>query len=170
MDQDQDSRSSIVIIEAGAGWPAWIVEYQRRAPNATVVAQTASEGPTEFRARVLHRLDEIGRGPNVLSVAVVLCAETAAVEARSEREVVCRALANALAAGDLVIAATDDAEPFKQELFGLAGRLCEGPNGARANVRVRFSSSESGTMPSVVPTAAPGSSPRASPRRAANSE
>lgn len=166
MDKDQDSRSSIVVIEAGAGWPAWIAEYQRRAPNATVVAQTASEGHSEFRARVLHRLDEIGRGPNVLSVAVVLCAETALEMARAEREAVCRALAAALGPGDLVLAATEDGEPFKQELFGLAGRLCEGPNGARVNVRVRFSSSESGTMPSVVPTAHPSSHPR----RAANSQ
>jgi hypothetical protein len=166
MDKDQDSRSSIVIIEAGAGWPAWIAEYQRRAPNATVVAQTASEGHDEFKARVLHRLDEIGRGPYLLSVAVMLCAENSNDGVRSAREQVCRALSAALGAGDLVLAATDDAEPFKQELFGLAGRLCEGPNGARTNVRVRFSSSESGTMPSVVPT----SHPSSSPRRAANSQ
>jgi len=166
MDKDQDSRSSIVIIEAGAGWPVWIAEYQRRAPNATVVAQTASEGYAEFRVRVLHRLDEIGRGPNLLSVGVVLCAETAQEEARVAREDVCRALAAALGDGDLVIAATDDTEPFKQELFALAGRLCEGPNASRVNVRVRFSSSESGTMPSVAPTAVPSSSPR----RVANSE
>src|SRR5690242_16528356 len=72
---NEDSRSSIVIIEAGAGWPTWIAEYQRRAPNATVVAQTASETHEDFEGRVLHRLDEMGRGPNVLSVAVVLCSE-----------------------------------------------------------------------------------------------
>lgn len=167
MDMDQDSRSSIVIIEAGAGWPAWITEYQRRAPNATVVAQTASEGPAEFRGRVLHRLDEIGRGPDVLTVAVVLCAENAQEQARSARESVCYALSRALDGGDLVLAATDDAEPFKQELFALAGRLCEAPHASRVNVRVRFSSSESGTMPSVMPVTRASSSP---PRRVASSE
>jgi hypothetical protein len=166
MDIDQDSRSSIVIIEAGAGWPAWIAEYQRRAPQATVVAQTASEGHVEFRVRVLHRLDEIGRGPNVLCVGVVLCAETAHEGARAEREGICHALSSALGDGDLVLAATDDAEPFKQELFALAGRLCEAPHASRVNVRVRFSSNESGTMPSVMAAAHPSSSPR----RAANSE
>jgi hypothetical protein len=166
MDMDQDSRSSIVVIEAGAGWPAWIAEYQRRAPNATVVAQTASEGHAEFRARVLHRLEEMGRGVNVLSVAVVLCAENAHEHARTSRESICHALSVALEGGDLVLAATDDAEPFKQELFALAGRLCEAPHASRVNVRVRFSSSESGTMPSVVPTVRQSSSPR----RAANSE
>jgi hypothetical protein len=165
MDQDQDSRSSIVVIEAGAGWPAWIAEYQRRAPNATVVAQTASEAHDEFRVRVLHRLDEMGRGPNLLSVAVVLCAETLLEEVRSARESVCHALADALGGGELVIAATDDAEPFKQELFALAGAVCERPNGIRVNVRVRFSSSDSGTMPSVLPTTGPSSGQR----RAANS-
>lgn len=166
MDMDQDSRSSIVVIEAGAGWPAWIAEYQRRAPNATVVAQTASEGDAEFRRRVLHRLDEMGRGSNVLSVAVVLCAENAHEQAQTSRESICHALSAALGGGDLVLAATDDTEPFKQELFALAGRLCEAPHASRVNVRVRFSSSESGTMPSVVPLARQSSSPR----RAVNSE
>lgn len=165
MDMDQDSRSSIVIIEAGAGWPGWIAEYQRRAPNATVVAQTASEGPAEFRQRVLHRLDEMGKGSNVLSVGVVLCAEAAHDEARFAREGICRALTAALDGGDLVLAATDDTAPFKQELFALAGRLCEGPHASRVNVRVRFSSGESGTMPSVMPT----SRHTPVPRRAANS-
>jgi hypothetical protein len=158
---NEDSRSSIVVIEAGAGWPAWIAEYQRRAPNATVVAQTASEGHTEFQVRVLHRLDEMGKGSNVLSVAVVLCAENAHDGVRASRERVCEALALALEGGDLVIAATDDAEPFKQELFALAGRLCEAPHASRVNVRVRFSSSESGTMPSVMPVAQPSSTRRA---------
>jgi len=152
---NEDSRSSIVIIEAGAGWPTWIAEYQRRAPNATVVAQTASEEHTDFEVRVLRRLDEMGRGSNVLSVAVVLCAENAQHAARAGREGVCQALIRALDGGDLVLAATDDAEAFKQELFALAGRLCETPRGKRVNVRVRFSSSESGTMPSVMPVAPP---------------
>jgi hypothetical protein len=161
---NEDSRSSIVIIEAGAGWPAWIAEYQRRAPNATVVAQTASESHEDFEGRVLHRLDEMGRGPNVLSVAVVLCSENNQSSALDGRERVCGALVTALCGGDLVLAATDDAAPFKQELFALAGRLCEVPQTTRVNVRVRFSSSESGTMPSVVPTAP------ASTRRAAGIE
>jgi hypothetical protein len=65
------------------------------------------------------------------------------------------ALVRALDGGDLVLAATDDTEAFKQELFALAGRLCETPRGARVNVRVRFSSSESGTMPSVMPVTPP---------------
>jgi hypothetical protein len=42
MDQ-KDTRSSVVIIEAGAGWPTWITEYQRRAPNAAVVAQSSTD-------------------------------------------------------------------------------------------------------------------------------
>jgi hypothetical protein len=94
----------------------------------------------------------------------VLCAENTHDGARSARERICHALARALEGGDVVIAATDDAEPFKQELFALAGRLCEGPRGKRVNVRVRFSSSESGTMPSVVPLSPP------STRRAAGIE
>lgn len=167
MDQDQDSQCSIVVIEAGAGWPTWIAEYQRRAPNATVVAQTASERYPDFRARVLRRVDEMmGRSRNLLSVAIVLCADNTEEEALAARDGICGALVTALREGDLVLAASDDAKTFKQELFGLAGRLCVGPNASRVNVRVRFSSSESGTMPSVVPVSVPASSPR----RAVNSD
>jgi hypothetical protein len=72
MDRDQESRTSIVVIEAGAGWPSWITEYQQRAPNASVVAQTASEPIEALRARALHRLEELKRGPGRLGVGILL--------------------------------------------------------------------------------------------------
>jgi len=154
MERDQDSRSSIVIIEAGAGWPAWITEYQQRAPNAAVIAQTASEEPETFRTRVLSRLHESARGPSVLSVGIVLCVETASPEQKAAREQICREIVNLLSkSGDLVLAANEGAESFKHELFALAGELCEGEAVPRVNVRVRFAVSESGTMPSVLPGA-----------------
>jgi hypothetical protein len=156
MERDQDIRSSIVIIEAGAGWPAWITEYQQRAPNAAVIAQTANEEPESFRARVLARLPESARGPSVLSVGIVLCSERATVEQKAAREQICRSIVNLLSSsGDLVLAANEGAESFKHELFALAGKLCEGAAVPRVNVRVRFAMSESGTMPSVLPGAVP---------------
>lgn len=152
MDTDLDSRSSIVIIEAGAGWPSWITDYQRIAPNAAVVAQSANEDPEAFRTRVLHRVDELARRPGKLSVGVVLCVENATAEQHVTREIVSRALASALSStGDLVLAAIEGRESFKHELFALAGELCENDSGKRVNVRVRFATSESGTMPSVLP-------------------
>ena len=152
MERDQDSRSSIVIIEAGAGWPAWITEYQQRAPNASVIAQTANEPASAFRTRVLARLEEARRSASPLSVGIMLCVEGATVEQKEARVAICRIIVNQLSsAGDLVLAANEGAEPFKHELFALAGELCEGPTVPHVNVRVRFAVSESGTMPSVLP-------------------
>jgi hypothetical protein len=154
MERDQDIRSSIVIIEAGAGWPAWITEYQQRAPNASVIAQTASEEPSTFRTRVLARLEEGTRNSSLLSVGIVLCVESSTPEQKAAREEICRAIVRSLTgSGDLVLAANEGADSFKQELFSLAGQLCEGAAVPRVNVRVRFAMSESGTMPSVLPGA-----------------
>jgi hypothetical protein len=153
-DREQDSQSSIVIIEAGAGFPAWITEYQQRAPNAAVVAQTAGESPVAFRARVLHRLDEITRSAGVLSIGIALCVEDAGGEQRAARASICREIVGRMrASGDLVLAATDGDQAFKHELFALAGELCSNDRVPHVNVRVRFANNQSGTMPSVVPVA-----------------
>lgn len=155
MDKDQDTRTSIVVIEAGAGWPQWITEYQRRAPNATVIAQTASETPGDFGGRALHRLEEIKRGTGRLGVGILLCSEGATDALRSARRSVAHAIVEALqGSGDLVLAAVEGTEAFQQELFVLAGDLCEDQSVPRVNVRVRFGTSQSGTMPSVLPVAA----------------
>jgi hypothetical protein len=152
MDKDQDTRNSIVVIEAGAGWPQWITEYQRRAPNASVIAQAASETPAEFGGRALHRLNEIQRGPGRLGVGILLCTERVGEELRTARRRVAHAIVEALhGSGDLVLAAIEGTEAFQQELFVLAGDLCEDQSVARVNVRVRFGTSQSGTMPSVLP-------------------
>jgi hypothetical protein len=154
MDKDQDTRNSIVVIEAGAGWPQWITEYQRRAPNASVIAQTASEPPGEFGGRALHRLEEIQRGPGRLGVGILLCADSPSEEQRTSRRKVAHAIVAALhGSGDLVLAAIEGTEAFQQELFVLAGDLCEDQSVPRVNVRVRFGASQSGTMPSVLPVA-----------------
>lgn len=155
MDMDQETRNSIVVIEAGAGWPQWITEYQRRAPNASVIAQTAAEPPGDFGARALHRLGEITRGPGRLGVGILLCAEGVTGESRASRRSVAHAIVEALrGSGDLVLAAIEGTEAFQQELFVLAGDLCEDESVPRVNVRVRFGASQSGTMPSVLPVAA----------------
>jgi len=154
MDKDQDTRTSIVVIEAGAGWPSWITDYQRRAPNASVIAQTANESPADFGARSLHRLEEIQRGTGRFGVGILLCSDGANEELRAARRTVAHAIVAALhGSGDLVLAAVEGTEAFQQELFVLAGELCEDESVPRVNVRVRFGTSQSGTMPSVLPAA-----------------
>jgi hypothetical protein len=154
MEQEHDTRMSLVVIEAGAGWPHWITEYQRRAPNASVIAQTSNEAPEQFGVRVLRRVEEIVRGPGRFGVAILLCTETAGPEQQTVRAHLAREMVQALhGTGDLVLAALEGSDAFQQELFVLAGNLCEDESVSRVNVRVRFGGRQSGTMPSVLPAA-----------------
>ena len=150
----KDTRSSIVIIEAGAGWPTWITEYQRRAPNAAVVAQSATDRIDAFRERVVRRVGEVAMQHQALHVGILVCGEGQEPERSAVRREICRAIVNALdGRGDFVLAANEDCdEAFKHELLELVGELCEERPGSRVHIRVRFSTGRSGTMPSVVPT------------------
>ena len=77
--------------------------------------------------------------------------------ASSVRREICHAIVNALdSKGDFVLAANEDCdERFKHELMELVGELAEERAGSHINIRVRFSTGKSGTMPSVVPTDLP---------------
>ena len=153
----KDTRSSIVIIEAGAGWPTWIAEYQRRAPNAAVVAQSATDRIDSFRERVVRRVGEIAMQHQALHVGILVCGDGQEPERSAVRREICRAVVHALdGRGDFVLAANEDCdEAFKHELLELVGELCEERPGSRVHIRVRFSTGRSGTMPSVVPTTMP---------------
>ena len=165
MDQ-KDTRSSVVIIEAGAGWPTWITEYQRRAPNAAVVAQSATDPVDAFRERVVRRVGEIAMQHKSLHVGILVCGDGREAQRESVRREICHAIVNALdSKGDFVLAANEDCdERFKHELMELVGELAEERAGSHINIRVRFSTGKSGTMPSVVPTVFP------TPREAAGNE
>ena len=102
---------------------------------------------------MLHRLAEIERSPLTLNVAVVVCTDMGLSPQGDARRAICRAIAQVLCVrGELVLAAIEDTTPaFKQELFELAGELCEEFADRHVNVRVRFSTAKSGMMPSVLP-------------------
>jgi hypothetical protein len=156
MDQ-KDTRSSVVIIEAGAGWPTWITEYQRRAPNAAVVAQAATDPLDAFRERVVRRVGEIAMQHHAVHIGIVVCGDDRDPARRAVRWEICRAIVNALdSKGDVVLAASEDCDArLKHELMELAGELAEERAGSHINVRVRFSTGKSGTMPSVIPATFP---------------
>jgi len=162
--EQKDTRSSVVIIEAGAGWPTWISDYQRRAPHAAVVAQAATDPVDVFRERVVKRVGELALQQQPLHVGILVCGDDQEPARSAVRREICRAVVNSLdPTGDLVLAANEDCEErFKHELLALAGELCEERAGSRVNVRVRFSTGKSGTMPSVLP-------PAVTPREAAGS-
>jgi hypothetical protein len=164
--ENSDDLMSIVVLEAGAVWPPWLTEYQRLAPNAVVIAQAASEPAAAFQSRVLHRVAEAaatGSGVRVrVRVGVIVSVDSPAEERIMLRQNVARALLKAMGTGheaELVLAGdSEELEASRQQLFELAGTLCEELGGSLVNVRVRFSNSKSGVMRSVSP-----SSPDAEP-------
>ena len=151
--ESNDDLMSIVVLEAGATWPLWLTEYQRLAPNAVVVAQDREESADTFGKRVVHRIaDAISKSTSRVRFGVLVAASSRDEARIAMREVVARAILKALGSqkeGDLALANDGgEGDPSRQELFNLAGTLCEELSGTNVNVRVRFTG-KSGVMRSV---------------------
>jgi hypothetical protein len=156
--ENSDDLMSIVVLEAGAAWPAWLTEYQRLAPNAVVIAQARSEEPEAFRARVVHRITEATTSSGARVRVGVIIAGDSSDEARLPlRENVARAILKVMAPAreaELVLAGDgQEMDDSRHELFELAGALCEELGGTQVSVKVRFSNGKSGVMRSVAPSA-----------------
>jgi hypothetical protein len=156
LEPESDNLSSIVIVELGAGWPHWLVEYQRTAPNSVVVAQAVGDTPGDFAARVLHRIEEIKAAHDrSVRVGVLVCNGEPDPELIPVRRTICMGLLSALtrSGSELLLAVNDRHDGSQHTIFALAGDLCEVVGDPRVSVRVRFfaESGGSGTMPSVAP-------------------
>jgi hypothetical protein len=155
--ENSDDLMSIVVLEAGAAWPAWLTEYQRLAPNAVVIAQAAPEAVEAFQERVLHRVAEAASSGNGrVRVGVIVSADSPAQDRLELRQRVARALLKAMGTSreaELVLAGdSEELEVSRHGLIALAGTLCEELGGTLVNVRVRFSNTKSGVMRSVSPS------------------
>jgi hypothetical protein len=157
--ENNDDLMSIVVLEAGAAWPAWLTEYQKLAPNAVVIAQARSESCESLGARVAHRVGEALNDDGVrVRVGVIVAADVDGESRGAARESIARTLIRAMRAqsgeADLVLAGdNDDLEASRHELFALTGTLCEELGGSKVSVRVRFSNAKSGIMRSAAPSA-----------------
>jgi hypothetical protein len=155
MNEKTDSLGSVVVLEEGAGYPSWIAEYQRRAPNCVVIAHNDGESMEELTARVVRRLPELN---GELRVGIVACAASVEPSHLAMREQLCRTLLSALnpkGGGEVVLAASlAGSDGSKHAIFELAGALCDDLRGSNRVVRVRFSNGrcESGIMPSLAST------------------
>jgi hypothetical protein len=155
---ESDNLSSIVVVELGAGWPHWLVDYQRAAPNSIVVAQAVGDTPHDFAARALHRIAEAKVAHDrLVRVGVMVCNGEPDPELLTVRRSICTELLGVLmrSGSELVLAVNDRHEGSKHAIFALAGDLCEVVGDPQVSVRVRFfaESGGSGTMPSVAPVA-----------------
>jgi hypothetical protein len=152
--ESSDDLMSIVVLEAGAAWPAWLAEYQRLAPNAVVVAQARTEDAEVFGRRVVHRITEATHGSGArVRVGVIVAGDSGDEGRLSLRENVARAILRKMVPGreaELVLAGDGhELDRSRQDLFELAGALCEELGGTGVSVRVRFSHAKSGVMRTV---------------------
>lgn len=157
MPESSGDLMSIVVLEAGAAWPAWLTEYQRLAPNAVVIAQASVESSEVFQRRVLSRVAEASHTESArVRVGVIVSADQPGQQRGALRQGVARALLKAMGTAheaELVLAgASEELGASRHELFALAGSLCEELGGTRVNVRVRFAGGRSGVMRSVTPS------------------
>ena len=156
MQESRDDLMSIVVLETGAAWPAWLAEYQQLAPNAVVIAQVRGEALDTFRARVIHRMQEaaISSGARV-RVGVIIVAPVAGEELLELRESVARALLQLMGSSNeaelVLVGDGHETDPARHELFAIAGALCEELGGSKVDVHVRFSNNKSGIMCSLAP-------------------
>ncbi len=137
---DEERATTLVLMESGAFWPAWVKEVQRRAPNSMVEVQSASESVESFGGRVLRRLMSLRDRGVQLRAAVYAAASPSSEQERGVRRLLCGTLLDVLHdGGELVLSGAGwctwgvDARS-REELMTLAGELsCQLPlsGGAR---------------------------------------
>lgn len=137
-------------MEAGAMWPVWVKELQRRAPNSMVEVQPSSERVRCFAARVQRRLTSLRQRGVALVGAVYAAASPVTEEERRVRWELCRVLLDTLApTGELVLSGAGwgtwgvDARS-REDLLGLAGDLSCRLKGQTVSVRFSDPSEQSG--------------------------
>jgi hypothetical protein len=162
MQHADEALLSVVVLEAGSSWPPWLGEYQRRAPNSVVVAQSAEESGHDFALRIARRTDEIAAGDAAIHAALLVSNGALDEVSVAVRKQLCGSLLRVMVQkrqGELVLAAdTRAGDDLRHELFALAGTLCDELRGTEVSVRVRFGSGRpetavSGVMKSVLPPA-----------------
>jgi hypothetical protein len=149
--ESSDDLVSVVVLEAGAGWPAWLAEYQRLAPNAVVIAQTRAEAPAAFRGRVVHRINEAtSAGRARVRVGVIVAGDETGDALLSLREDVARSILKVMPPereAEMVLAGSGhDDDDSRHELFALAGSLCQELGGSNVSVKVRFTNGKGGVL------------------------
>jgi len=160
MQQTDETLLSVVVLELGATWPPWLAEYQARAPNSLVIAQSADESAPAFAQRIARKMDEVVARDVALHVGLLVSNGALDPLSISAREAICGSLLRVMLKkqrGELVLASDVTAgDDVRHQLFALAGTLCDELGGSQVSVRVRFdtirpSASVSGVMKTVTP-------------------
>jgi hypothetical protein len=160
MQHADEALLSVVVLELGSSWPTWLAEYQQHAPDSLVVAQSSDEPGAAFAQRVERKVQELTGRDVAIHAGLLVCNGALDEPSSAARRRMGSALLSVMLKkqrGELVLAGDNAAAPdVRQELFALAGTLCEGLQGAslKVSVRVRFDTvrpapSASGVMKSA---------------------
>ncbi|MBK7584236.1 MAG: hypothetical protein IPI67_29045 [Myxococcales bacterium] len=147
--EHNDTKTAMVVMEAGARWPSYSSELAGRASSAVVESQPASESSEEFATRVVGRLARLAERQVTLPVAILATSQRIDSEARDARYQIARSILNQMTAqglGELVIMGDEHfGDDVRHELMAFVGALCDGLAGSPVTVRVRFGAGRSGT-------------------------
>jgi hypothetical protein len=128
--------TSLVVIEAGAPWPAFI-EGQHHTHDRDVLSQQLDESSADFARRVVVRLRTLSSAKITVGLGILAAGMDRSESAVQNRYRIARALVEARAAqgAELVLVAAGR-EP-RHDLFALAGLVCGGLSGTDLTVKVR---------------------------------
>jgi hypothetical protein len=142
MEQSDETLLSVVVLELGSTWPPWLAEYQARAPNSMVVAQSADESAPTFAQRIARKMDEVGARDAAIHAGLLVTNGALDPVSISARQEICSSLLRVMLKkqrGELVLASDVTAgDDVRHQLFALAGTLCDELSGTKVSVRVRF--------------------------------
>jgi hypothetical protein len=149
---ETETRTAVVVTEAGARWPSYSRDVHGRAGSAIVECQPPSEALDEFSTRVIERIRRLQARNSEIPVAIIATSARADDLATEARYRIARVLLSVMSSqgyGELIVSA-DECLPdeARHELIAFAGALCDGLRGSEVVVRVRFASL-SGVRPIV---------------------
>jgi hypothetical protein len=129
---------SIVVMEDGASWPAWVDHEAGQVSNVVILARQPGESLSAFGARAELRL----QGQVALASprrGVLVAGPARGADARSCRSHVMRALAGVVrraGGGEIVLVGDDDAG-LVAELRSFVERINQRDGGGRVSLRIR---------------------------------
>jgi hypothetical protein len=160
MQPDNEQREILLLVlEAGAGWPEEIREFQVRVPDSIVEAQSEGEKVSSFAERVSMRVARIREEGAQIRVCLVATNGATAPMAVASRYSVLKAASKEMdERGRLVLVGPSSAAGAgraQDQLFELAGRLSDelASTGIGISVKLSQRAQGSGTRPSVRPAA-----------------
>ena len=142
-----ETKTAVVVMEAGAPWPSYSRELAGRASSAVIESQPASESVEEFASRVVERVQRLSARKCEVPIAIIAAADRTDAAVMSARYRMARALLSVLSEqghGELLLCVGERVpDEARHALLAFAGALRDGVSGSDVAVRVRFATEAS---------------------------